>query len=532
MSSLALPNHERLKPAAFWCGVIAVSLGVIFHLPSFIDCATMDYQMVGMPMDPLMLVGMALIVGGMVLAGYGLLPPGAMRAAPEIATTAGGSFEWKDDMRLTRAHWQIMLVVAMALVIDTMKPATLGFVVPGTAKEYGLPRSEVALLPFVALTGTTLGSFIWGVVSDRMGRRAAILWAGIMFVGTSICGFMPSFTWNLVMCFLMGLSAGGMLPIAFILLAETIPTKHRGWFLVLLGGVSLIGGYLAASGSATLLEPIFGWRIMWFLGLPTGLLLIFLNRYMPESARFLVRRGRIEEARAVMARFGADLRESDASQRETREVVAAPDARGLLLRPPLIATTIALNLSGVAWGLVNFGLLLWLPAELRARGFGVAASNALLAQSAIWALPTAALTAWLYGNWSSKKTLVLLSAVAVVGLTALTLLGSGVPGLGSDPVVPIAILMFGSAGLIAVLLPYSAENYPLRIRGTATGLVAGSSKLGGIAAQCIGMASAVPPLTIAAPVLALPVLVSAFMVGVGGVETRGRGLEEVDALYS
>ena len=79
-----------------------------------------------------------------------------------------------------------------------------------------------------------------------MGRRAAILLSGIMFVGTAICGSMPAFQWNLLMCFLMGLAAGGMLPITYALLAECIPVEHRGWTLVLVGAFGLIGGFLAA----------------------------------------------------------------------------------------------------------------------------------------------------------------------------------------------------------------------------------------------------------------------------------------------
>ena len=57
-----------------------------------------------------------------------------------------------------------------------------------------------------------------------------------MFIATSICGAMPGFAWNLLMCFLMGAAVGGMLPIAFALLAETIPARHRSWLMVLIGG--------------------------------------------------------------------------------------------------------------------------------------------------------------------------------------------------------------------------------------------------------------------------------------------------------
>src|SRR3546814_17018785 len=85
---------------------------------------------------------------------------------------------------------------------------------------------------------TTVGSIVWGRLADVCGRRAGILLSALMFIGTAICGAMPTFEWNLVMCFLMGASAGGMLPIAFTLMAETVPAAHRGWLLVALGGGS------------------------------------------------------------------------------------------------------------------------------------------------------------------------------------------------------------------------------------------------------------------------------------------------------
>jgi len=66
---------------------------------------------------------------------------------------------------------------------------------------------------------------------------------------------MPSFAWNVFMCIMMGLAAGGMLPVANALLAEIMPTRHRGWCLVLIGGVGTIGGYFATSASSALLQP-------------------------------------------------------------------------------------------------------------------------------------------------------------------------------------------------------------------------------------------------------------------------------------
>jgi putative MFS transporter len=179
----------------------------------------MGYMMAGMPMDSGMLTGMALIVAGTGLAGFGLLPKGlsARRDSAALATIAP-----PEDAPLTRAHWRLIAVLSVALIIDIMKPASLGFVTPGMRVEYGLDRATVALLPFSALCGTAVGSFVWGMLADLYGRRASILLSSVMFVGTSICGAMPSFWWNLFMCFMMGAAAGGLLPVANALLASSI----------------------------------------------------------------------------------------------------------------------------------------------------------------------------------------------------------------------------------------------------------------------------------------------------------------------
>ena len=135
-----------------------------------------------------------------------------------------------DDAPMRPAHVGLLIVMAIAVTIDVMKPTTLAFVVPGMAQEYGL-RSPlnpggtvpVALLPLSGITGTVIGSFFWGWLGDRIGRRASIMLAGIIFISTSICGAMPGYIWNFVMCFIMGLGVGGMLPIAYALMAEDYP---------------------------------------------------------------------------------------------------------------------------------------------------------------------------------------------------------------------------------------------------------------------------------------------------------------------
>jgi putative MFS transporter len=419
-----------------------------------------------------------------------------------------------------------MLVMAMALIVDSMKPASLGFTIPGMSQEYGLPRELIALLPFLALTGLTIGSYVWGMVGDQVGRRSAILLSGIMFVGTAICGAMPGFLGNLIMCFLMGLAAGGMLPITYALLSECVPNKHRGWAMVLLGGLGLVGGFFAASGCAALFEPYFGWRIMWFLNAPTGLIMILFSRMIPESPRFLLMRGRIEEARVAARRFAVSggLRQWSGDLTLKHGGTGA----GILLRSAFRSTTVTLNLLGIVWGMINFGLLLWLPAELRTKGLSVSGSDVLLFRSALVALPTMFVVAWMYNVWSTKWTLCVLTGLTALALTVFSLIDVDVPLVHDNLIVLFSILMVGINGIIAVLLPYSAENYPVQVRGRGTGLVAASSKFGGLAAQAITVAALVPGLGVAAMALAFPVAVSAAMVARYGNETRNRRLEDFD----
>jgi putative MFS transporter len=405
-----------------------------------------------------------------------------------------------------------------------MKVSTLGFVIPGMRAEYGLSAAGVSVLPFAALTGATLGSFIWGSLADRYGRRATILLAAVMFIGTSICGAMPSFGWNVFMCFLMGASAGGLLPVAYALLAEIMPTRHRGWSLVLVGGLGTLGGYLAASGFSALLQPHFGWRIMWFLNLPSGLLLIGLSPLIPESARFLIHIGRPEEARATLERFGSVV----VSRSEEWDEEARLDHSRL---PPtdrrFLGTTVALTVAGLSWGFVNFGLLLWLPGELMAEGRNIGLAAALIARSSLLAAPVVAVAAVLYSRWSTKGALLVMTATTAAGVLALILQQSGLP-LAQNPLLAPVLLLVGSTGVISILLPYSAENYPLRIRGRATGWVAGCSKAGGLLCQGLGVLALVPALKVSAAVIAVPVVMSLALIGWYGHETRGRDLRELE----
>ena len=516
------------RPVAFWTGTTLMTAGVVAHLPDFLMMGDMQYRMVGMPITALMLAGMLFIVIGLALATWGLLPPKGFATQPATAFHLRAI----DEATLTPAHWGLLLVLGIALIIDVMKPATLGFVLPGMAAEYGIPGGRVAWLLICALLGTTIGSVLWGIMADRVGRRAAILLASLMFIATAICGTMPTFATNLLMCFLMGLAAGGMLPIVYALMAESVPARQRGWLVVLHGGMGTVGGTLAAAGFAALFEPTYSWRALWLLNLPTGILMLLLNRWIPESPRFLLDRGRIDEARAVMARYGVTIetRPLIPGEIEMRTPPMQWSEVTALLREPLRTQTFVVFMYGLAWGVMNWGFLSFLPTFLRGAGFGAGAASYLLFLSTLVAIPGTVLVAFMYGAWSSRKSMVIYAVASIVMAFAVA---SFIPAAGTNRAVLIgliAVLYAATGGVIAMLSPYTAEVYPTRLRGTGSGVSAASSKLGGLVGGIAGVTGliAVSSATVQAAVLvSVPMAAAAVLVAVRAVETRGRRLEEL-----
>lgn len=521
------------RSRCFWLGVTAIITGVALHAPMFVGARGEGYVLRGMGWDRWMFAGMALVVGGLGAVVYGI---GLRFERKQVAREpAGREFEALDSSHLRPAHLKLMLVMIIAIAVDTLKPFTFTFILPGVAQEYDLASPSraapgqlpAAVWPFVAVVGTVIGSLVWGHLADRVGRRATILVIASMFMATSVCGVMPALYSNLVMCFLMGFSVGGLLPIVYSLLTETIPIRRRGQLIVLVAGIGTALGFLLASWLANWLIPLFSWRVMWFFGVPTGLALILLNRHIPESPRFLLAHGRRDEAHAVMRSFGIvpAARAAADVPRAPRE--EAPAARRVYQRP-YRGITFSLVAFGLAWGLANFGFLVWLPSYVAKAGVSASAVTAILAKAALFSVPGSLLVAWLYGRWGSRSTLIASACLTAATLGVFAAVGEELarqPALFTAMVAALLVSLWAS---IAVLAPYSAEVYPTTIRGIGAGVSAGATKLGGAFALGLSVAAIAPPAISGSALLAaIPAMLAALMLLVFGIETRGRALEEI-----
>jgi putative MFS transporter len=515
-----------------------VTVGVVLHLPFYWSARHEHYVLAHKTPDGYFFLGMLMIFAGLASTIYGLFPK-----LSEVSRGFVSKIKVRamDEAKIQPAHIGLLLVMAAAITIDVMKPTTLAFIAPGAAKEYGLksplnPTASVpvALYPLCGISGTVVGSFLWGWLGDKIGRRASILLSAIIFIAVAVCGAMPEFWMNLVVCFIMGLGVGGMLPIAFALMAETIPARHRGWLMVLIGG-DVAGAYIITSwiASGWGAPEHFGWRFLWLISLPTGLILILLNHWIPESPRFLLQHGREEEARAIMQRYGAVAVEGDDSMLQVERNVK--ERFSTLFSRNFIGLSLVVLLLGLGIGIVQFGFQQWIPSNLQKLGFKSATASKILRDSALIGFPLNFPIAWAYGFWSGKKTIILMAAATAAALIGFVFADTGslVNAEGGATTLLYILLIvpiWGISSLTAVMVAYAAEVYPTKIRSRGSGLAAGATKFGGVLILAtVAAAIAAPSIRITAVIGAIPLLAAIVAMTLFGVETKKKQLERITA---
>jgi len=152
------------------------------------------------------------------------------------------------------------------------------------AHQFGVPKKSIVFTVTATLAMRPLGALIFGLLSDRYGRRIPLMINVIYFsVIELLCGFAPNYTFFLVMRALFGIGMGGEWGVGASLVMEAAPVRWRG----ILSGILQSGytfGYLLAAVAARFLLPAFGWRAMFWAGAAPALLALYIRTKVPESA--------------------------------------------------------------------------------------------------------------------------------------------------------------------------------------------------------------------------------------------------------
>lgn len=434
-----------------------------------------------------------------------------------------------DRLPVTRLLWMILLVTGIGWLFDAMDVGLVSFVMPAIQKEWALSPAQLGMVGSIGMVGLAVGAALSGTFADKYGRRPVILFTLVLYgVATGLAGLSTGLSMLLILRFLVGLGLGGELPAASTLVSEFSPTKVRGQMVVLLESFWAWGWILAALISF-LLIPKFGWRIAFFLGAVPALYAAYLRRAVPESPRFLERKGLVHEAEEIVSKM--ERQAGIATPKEAEKVLAPQGGSAFsfaqLWTGPYWRRTLCL---WILWLGINFGyygFVTWIPTIMVGKGFVLIKSFQYVLIMTLAQLPGYYSAAYLIERIGRKAVLIIYLAG-----TALAAHFFGQSTSTSQIMLWGSLLYFFSLGAWGAVYAYTPEMYPTHARGTGAGWASAIGRLGAIAAPYVvgmlyqtqgqeaGYASVFAMLTIVFVITSLAVLIF-------GVETRGRSLDEI-----
>ena len=435
-----------------------------------------------------------------------------------------------ETLPFSKWHRDFFILGFLGVMFDAADFALFGAALPPIAREFGLGPAQSGLLATVGLIGAFAGALFWGTVSDYVGRRTSFsATIGIFALFTGLVAA----SWNIaslaVFRFLSNFGLGGEVPVTATLGAEFSPSRIRGAMAGNLLTAFPVGLIVAAVLSLSIL-PTFGWRALFAVGIVPAILLFFVRRYMPESVRFLLSKGRVREAEQTVAHIET---EALGRQRTAGELQSMPQVRPELAVKTGV-TVLELFTEGRAlrtvliW-IVSFGffwssngILFMLPTILTQQGIPLTRAIAYQLVQAIGGVLGYTACSFLIDRYGRRPVLFLYYFVGAffhlwfamsTGLTtfaAAFFVGWVNPGV------------YGSTGV------YVGELHPTHIRATAVGWFFGIGRIGSfLVPTMVGLMIAYGWGKYTLYMFALSFLIASVALILIGIETKGRVLEEI-----
>jgi len=214
-----------------------------------------------------------------------------------------------DRLLWCRFHTLVVVALGITWILDGLE-VTLAGAVSGALKSspaLHLSDAQVGISASAYVLGAVLGSLLFGWMADRLGRKKLFsLTLAVYLVATAATAFSQNFWMFLLFRFFTGAGIGGEYSAINSAIQELIPARYRGHTDLVINGSFWLGAALGAVGAIVLLEPgrlpaDMGWRVAFGIGALLGFIILLLRRFLPESPRWLMTRGRVAEAEAIVA---------------------------------------------------------------------------------------------------------------------------------------------------------------------------------------------------------------------------------------
>ncbi|EIJ48682.1 major facilitator superfamily benzoate permease [Herbaspirillum sp. GW103] len=416
-----------------------------------------------------------------------------------------------DGARFTQFHWMVMCLCALLLVFDGYDLFIYGAVLPVLMKEWTLSPVQAGALGSYALFGMMFGAFIFGPLADRIGRKKGVAISFVLFsLSTFASGFASSPNEFGIFRFLAGLGCGGLMPNAVALMNEYAPKRLRSTLVAIMFSGYSLGGVLCA-GLGIWMLPRFGWQSMFFAAAVPLVLLPLILWKLPESVGFLLRAGKQEQARAMLAQVAPHAAPGADVQLVQGEAKPSGAPMLELFKQDRTVGTLMIWIAFFCCLLMVYALGSWLPKLMASAGYSLGSSLSFLLALNFGGVVGAIGGGWLGDRFTLPKVVVSFFAV---GTVAIALLGFNSP----TPVLYLLIIVAGATTIGTQILLYAntAQFYPLAIRSTGLGWASGVGRSGAIVGPLLGGAlmAAALPLSMNFLVFAIPGLVAALAFGI------------------
>jgi len=204
--------------------------------------------------------------------------------------------------RLPNSRWHVTVTVILGVAIffDSFDSLAIAYVLPAIVPAWHIPPSSIGGLISIANFGQALGALTFGWAAERIGRVTTARIAIALFAVMSLaCAFAQNYEQLFILRFLEGIGLGGEIPVASTYISESLRAERRGGRFLAYQMIFPVG-LLGAGIAGAVVVPKFGWQWMFILGAVPAFVALFLQRYCPESPRWMASKGRLTEADAIV----------------------------------------------------------------------------------------------------------------------------------------------------------------------------------------------------------------------------------------
>ena len=424
-----------------------------------------------------------------------------------------------------RFHYTLLVVIGLGWMFDAMDTGLISFILAKMSEDWQMTAAQKGWVVSIGFVGMAIGAVFSGALADRIGRKSVFAMTLVIYsLATAACAFAPNLTWLLVFRFIVGLGLGGQLPVAVTLVSEYIPAHVRGRFIVLLESFWGLG-WLCAALIAYFVIPKFDWHMAFLVGGLPALYAIVIWKFVPESIPYLINRGRVDEAHALVKKIEKRCGVEVIEIFQVKPVAEKPYISFAQLWSGIFARR-TLMLWLIWFGIVfsYYGIFTWLPSLLVQKGYSIVRSFEYVLMMIIAQLPGYLVAAWLVEKLGRKMTL-----AGFIAMCAVSAYYFGQADSVSVIVFWGCLLSFFNLGAWGVLYTYTPEQYPTNIRAFGSGWAAAIGRIGGIMAPLAVTHLMVMPngFSYVFSMFTAVLIAVALVIVVLGEETKGKTLESI-----